>query len=275
MDKICPDFIISSFKDACAVEKFHGKWMTADTEENYKKVIRTTEVPYGPNDIEYKYNNYGFRCDDFDSWEKFPYRILYAGCSMTEGIGLPLDDIWPKLMHKRMCEEYNIEMPYWTIASGGTGLDQMVRYLYNLKDLIRPQIILCYLPGKERRELWYEERWGTWVFDKHQKRKYNFDQYDTKVFTDERYVEYQTEKNLAMLEMILKELNCLFLFSSSMDDFKITDYLNSSYFVQRPHNPEQYDISRDGIHAGPVTNKIMAERAFEFFNPIIKKKLGL
>ena len=36
MDKICPDFIISSFKDACAVEKFHGKWMTADT---WAKVI--------------------------------------------------------------------------------------------------------------------------------------------------------------------------------------------------------------------------------------------
>jgi len=36
MDKICPDFIISSFKDACAVKKFHGKWMTADT---WAKVI--------------------------------------------------------------------------------------------------------------------------------------------------------------------------------------------------------------------------------------------
>ena len=33
------------------------KWMTADTEENYKKVVRTMEVPYGPDDIQYKYNN--------------------------------------------------------------------------------------------------------------------------------------------------------------------------------------------------------------------------
>jgi len=31
MDKTYPNFIVSCFKDACAVETFHHKWMTAET----------------------------------------------------------------------------------------------------------------------------------------------------------------------------------------------------------------------------------------------------
>lgn len=244
------------------------KWMTADTEENYKKVIRTTTVPYGPTDIEYKYNNYGFRCDDFDNWKNHQHRILYAGCSMTEGIGLPLNDIWPTLLHNKICENYDINIPYWTIASGGTGIDQLVRYLYNVKDLLRPQVIISYLPGKERRELAYETRWGPWSLETLEGR-------NTKVFLDERLIEYQTEKNLAMLDMILKEIDCYFLFSSSMADFDIKNYIDSPRFIQRPHVPEQYDVARDGIHAGPNTNRIMADRAYDFFIPIIEEKLGL
>ena len=244
------------------------KWMVADTEENYKKVIKTMQVPYGPNDIEYKYNNFGFRCDNFEHWTKHPYRILFAGCSMTEGIGLPLDDVWPKILHKKICEHFKIQMPFWTVAVGGTGIDQMIRYLYNVKDFLKPQIIMSYLPSKERRELAYETRWGPWTLELAEGK-------GTKIFLDEKLIEYQTEKNIAMLELILKDINSSFLFSSSMEGFKIEDYTESNLFYQRPHIPEQYDIARDGIHAGPETNIIMADRVFEYFGPLIEEKLEL
>ena len=172
------------------------KWMPADTEENYKKIIQNTTVPYGPNDIDYKYNNYGFRCDNFESWKNYPYRILYAGCSMTEGVGLPLKDSWPKLLHNTICKSFNVEIPYWTIAVGGTGMDQMVRYFYNIKDFLRPQIVISYLPGLERRELYYETRWAVWNLD-------TVEGKNTRIFLDENLVSYQSEKNIAMLDLIL------------------------------------------------------------------------
>jgi hypothetical protein len=159
-------------------------------------------------------------------------------------------------------------MPYWTVASGGTGIDQMVRYIYNLKDLLRPQIIISYLPSAERRELAFETRWGIWTLDLLEGK-------DTKIFLDEKLISYQSEKNMAMLDLILKDIDSIFLFSSSMHDFTLSDYIDSPRFVQRPHVPEQYDISRDGIHAGPKTNEIMAERVFEYFSPIIAERLGL
>jgi hypothetical protein len=31
MDKTCPDFIVSTFREACSLSAFHGKWMTAET----------------------------------------------------------------------------------------------------------------------------------------------------------------------------------------------------------------------------------------------------
>ncbi len=244
------------------------KWVTADNEENYKNVIKTTKVPYGPEDISYVYNNYGFRCDDFGNYNDFPIRILFAGCSMTEGVGLPLEDTWPKILHKKICEHYKIQIPFWTVAAGGTGIDQLVRYVYNLKDVLRPQLIISYLPESSRRELAFELPWGHWSLDTPEGK-------NTKIFLDERLIAYFTEKNIAMLEMILNEIDCTFLFSSSMYDFDIKSYTQSPRFIQRPHVPEQYDIARDGIHAGPETNKIMAERAFEYFNPIIAEKLNL
>ena len=137
-----------------------------------------------------------------------------------------------------------------------------------IKDFLKPQIIISYLPSKERRELAYETRWGLWTLDLAEGK-------NTRVFLDERLIEYQTEKNIAMLELILKDINSSFLFSSSMEDFDIKNYTDSPLFYQRPHVPEQYDIARDGIHAGPETNIIMADRVFEYFGPLIAEKLGL
>jgi len=31
MDKVCPAFIVSTFREACSIPAFQGKWMTADT----------------------------------------------------------------------------------------------------------------------------------------------------------------------------------------------------------------------------------------------------
>lgn len=239
------------------------QWADSDNEEQYNKV--KDHVPYGPTDIEYKYNNYGFRCDDFDHWSNHPYRILFAGCSMTEGTGVPLKDLWAKQLHSMICNRIG-NIPYWNVATAGSGLDHMVRYLYNTKDLLKPQLIISYVPEKVRRERWFEDRWSVWNLGIDIEK-------DTKIMLEEKYVEYQTEKNLAMLDMILNELDCTFLYSSSAEDFSISNYIKSPRYIQKQHIPEQYDFGRDGLHAGPKTNSIMAERAFEYFWPTIEQRL--
>ncbi len=249
------------------------QWTSSDTKEEYQKAIKTKDIPYGPEDITYVYNEHGFRCDRFDL--ESPYRILFAGCSMTEGIGVPLKDLWAKQMHIMICQKLQIDIPYWNIATAGAGLDHMVRHLYNVKDLLKPQIIISYLPNKVRRERWADDNWSAWDAETpFWKWPFKLDN-ETETFLNDRYINYQTEKNIAMLDMILKELDCMFLYSSSMEDFSISDYIQSPRYVQRHHVPEQYDFGRDGIHAGPKTNAIMAERAFEYFWPTIEQRLTI
>lgn len=251
------------------------EWISSDTLEEFKKAIIEKEIPYGPNDIEYKYNNYGFRCDNFEHWEKHPYRIVFAGCSMTEGIGLPLKDVWAKQMHQMICQKLNYEIPYWNIATAGSGIDQMVRYIYNLKDIIKPQIIISYLPNSVRRERWTDDNWSSWDVEtsfwtwpiKIEREK--------EIFLNQRFINYQTEKNIAMLDILLNQLDCSFLYSSSMPEFSISDYIKSNRYIQKQHLPEQYDYARDGIHAGPKTNSILAKEAFEYFWPYIQQRLTL
>ena len=52
------------------------KWKIADNEKQYYKV--KNNVPYGIDDIEYKHNSDGFRCDEFSDWKFYKNRILFA-----------------------------------------------------------------------------------------------------------------------------------------------------------------------------------------------------
>jgi len=184
---------------------------------------------------------------------------------MTEGIGLPLEDLWTKKLHSMICKELNQEIPYWSIASGGTGLDHMTRYLYNLKDLLRPQIIICYIPSSVRRERWHEDRWSVWSLEREK---------DTDFLTNEQLVNYQTEKNLVMINLMCEEIDAHFLYSRQFEEYKVEN-LNLSNFIYKELFIMQLDLARDNMHAGPKSNELFANTAFEIFWPNISEKLGL
>lgn len=240
------------------------QWQPSDTEEQYLKAKKQFDICYGPNDIEYKYNNYGFRCDDFDSWKNHPYRILFAGCSMTEGIGIPLENTWAKIMHNMICQDLNISIPFWSIAAGGTGLDQMTRYFYHFGELLQPHIVISNLPDISRRELWDAE----------------FSYYEEKthsILFDGKFTDYQTEKNLVMMELLLEKWNSFFTFVTYNTDFDIS-YMNLKRFKQFEMftiHRHEWDFARDGMHSGPNVNRLFAERFYNLINSLVKEKIGL
>ncbi len=245
-------------------------WRPSDTLEQYDKAIKEKDIPYGPQDIEYRNNNRGYRSDDFDSWQNHKYRIVYAGCSHTEGIGLPLDHVWSKVFHKMLCEKLNHDIPFWSIAVGGTGTDQIARNLFHEGELLRPQVVLAFIPFIERRERWHEDRW---VINSRFNRD---DRAARKVFTDGRYVAYQTEKNFSFISLMMEKWDSIFLYSS-------TDYFFSYYKIQLPRIAKvecgdsllnYYDYARDGIHAGPLSHKAFAEQLFKNSWPTIEQKLN-
>ena len=55
---------------------------------------------YPDANISYKLNNYGYRSDNFNKADVT--NSLFAGCSFTFGVGLPLENVWCKVVHNRI-----------------------------------------------------------------------------------------------------------------------------------------------------------------------------
>ena len=94
-------------------------WLPSDSEENYKATNSAGLNEYSKTDIKYIFNEDGFRCDSFN--QSSPLPILFMGCSITEGIGLHLKDVWSSLILEKIKAKTGLSIPYWSIALGGTG----------------------------------------------------------------------------------------------------------------------------------------------------------
>lgn len=244
------------------------QWNPSDTYSQYNTV--KDRVSYGPNDISYDFNNKGFRCDDFDLWEKYPYRIVFAGCSFTEGIGLPLEHTWAKIFHKKVCEKLGIEIPFWSVAKGGTGLDFLIRSLYNDCDILRPQIVISILPFLERRERWHDDDWAPCDGPLR-----NEMLGEMKLFLNERYITYQTEKNLIFLDLLLTKWDSLMLTMAAELEFDFQKISTSNIKYTDHYSTNIKDFARDGMHAGPLANAELSEVLFERFWPDIRLKFNI
>lgn len=219
--------------------------------------------------IPYKFNNYGFRCDDFDNWQNHKYRIIFVGGSVTEGMGLHLEHCWAKILHQKICDELNYNIPYWNLAVAGASTDHVARYLYTTGGMLQPHIIISWLPPIERRELYNSDFWAPALSD---------NKGLTKVLIDKRYIDYQTEKNFAFINSMLEQWNSHFIYKAFCENDEDAVDFGFARMVNIKGLPEikiEGDFAADMAHAGPKTNRAIAENMFENFCPIIKLKLNI
>lgn len=122
---------------------------STDYEELYQKNKneKGSEWYYFNNEIEYKFNSWGYRTKEFDDVDE-DY-LLTFGCSYTEGIGLHYDDMWSTKLSKTL----NLDL--FNLGSGGTGPDfQMYNtilffnYVTKLKKL--PKLVVYQWPEIHR-----------------------------------------------------------------------------------------------------------------------------
>lgn len=77
--------------------------------------------------FQYKLNSEGFRSQHFKTLDKNYTNILYSGCSMTFGYGLPENYIWPTLLTSLIKEKLPIEIESFNVASPGASIHEIVR----------------------------------------------------------------------------------------------------------------------------------------------------
>ena len=138
-------------------------WQTPDSLEQYKETTKFGKNLYKPGDFTYSFNEYGFRCDSFNL--NSDISIVFAGCSNTEGVGLPLEEVWAYKLLEKIRKHTNKTIPYWNIGFGGAGLDTIAANLYEFNKLHKIDYIFLYLPGTDRREymsdLKYRKMWSS------------------------------------------------------------------------------------------------------------------
>jgi hypothetical protein len=127
------------------------EWLPTDTKDSYNRLRQDPEhreyfASQGwdqPGAITYRFNQYGYRADEFDSG---PYMVA-LGCSYTAGIGLPDADTWARLT----ATELGLKCA--NLAWGGYSADTCYRLAEYWVPALRPAYVCMLTPPKRRLEL--------------------------------------------------------------------------------------------------------------------------
>jgi hypothetical protein len=99
-----------------------------EVDENFSRLaIAAQESPkdsnYGDPSNEYKLNSLGYRGPEI---KKAP--VVFAGCSITFGVGVPYDGIWSTVVGEELGKDYiNLGVPGWSIQAI---VDNLFKYFY-------------------------------------------------------------------------------------------------------------------------------------------------
>ena len=124
------------------------KFYPCDTKEawNYNckhnsEVVK--ELNWTEDSIEYKFNSHGFRCNEFNDSPA----IMFLGCSLTFGIGMPKESCWTYLVSNMLgLEEFNL-------GNGGAANDTCFRLANYWIGKLKPEIVFYMVTFDDRLEI--------------------------------------------------------------------------------------------------------------------------
>ena len=268
-------------------------WNPGDTEENYKP-LNLNGPNYTVDDFSYTFNSDGFRCDEFSEVSDFP--VVFTGCSYTEGIGLPLHEMWTTHLINRLKKELpGARIPTWNMGLGGSGIDYTARVFVEFAPILKPKYMFYLLGSIHRREFAYGDTLvQTWFPNATNMFKPSmvFNMLG-RLFSDEHYAMYRTHVSLLLMQQTAKLSNTkVFVFDmmhGQEDELKkdalFANFENIEYFKLR-HVPYDFPdkivlppemshlrnspwMARDNSHPGAVWQYAISEQIWD----LVKDKM--
>jgi hypothetical protein len=142
------------------------QWYSSDNYTLYYKSRLAKKHKYTQNSITYKFNSLGFRVPScnfpmrFEDAYDYP-TFMVAGCSYTEGVGLPEDQLWHSYLIEKFVQNNDTRRPIakLNIGKAARGIDAIVRYIYVSIERYgaKPDMIYLLLPNIIRREIILED----------------------------------------------------------------------------------------------------------------------
>ena len=234
--------------------------MPGDTEANW--IGRGKPSIYDDASFDYRYNEYGFRCDSMANPLQHQHRVLWAGCSLTEGIGLPVDALWSHLMTQRLRAALrDPHMPYWSVARGARGQDWIARQLSMMIPVLRPQMVIAHLPDPGRRELWSDGKLCAWqAGDAH------MEQLGRRIvgIWDDDQIVHDSQRAIVLIHTACRAAGSAFRWHMWLHGHGdcdamyqrirqgLPDDIQACHYASAPGGG---DVARDGMHGGPGTHR--------------------
>lgn len=196
-------------------------WQGTDTVKNF--ATNPNAADWQNIDIDYRYNPQGFRTHDLKHLLGQSVDVA-LGCSFTEGIGLPAQQSWPRLI------EQHRGLPMLNLGLGGGATDTVARILTNISGLYNIQSVFILWPYQERFELYTTDSVKSiQPYNASGHHIWNMDE----GVSEQRY---QRNKNTVDMLATIHKFSVIELSTRQVTDELIKD------------------LARDGLHAGPNTH---------------------
>ena len=207
------------------------QWLVGDTQAQYKYNLehhynQMTELGWVDSDITYKFNSFGFRCEEFTDAPT----AMFLGCSHTVGIGLPVESIWAEIVATKL------KLKCANLGQGGGSADSSFRLCHGYIDIINPKIVIYLGPPSGRLELFTDGRpkpygpWGVAVESDDNKT------YRTWTMNENNSILNQ-EKNLLAIKQLCANRNIKLMHISWLDIEQLGDFARDlGHFGRSTHS---------------------------------------
>jgi hypothetical protein len=125
------------------------RWVSLDSAQNYRK---NPHPRFGPEAIEYRFNQQGYRCAEFDQRSDEDITLACIGSSGLFGVGLPEPLTLPALLRDRLEGLLGRRVVSWNLGLGGTGPEFVTRMLFSVLPVLKPHFVLLTTHPFNRRE---------------------------------------------------------------------------------------------------------------------------
>lgn len=258
------------------VQRYFGI-LKPNIEENilwYEKELNVDEK----NPIIYKYNNEGFRCDDFGI-KKNGMHILFGGCSETEGAANKLEDVWAHVLYKKINDVHELS-GYYNVGKSGLTISGVIMNVFQyIYDYGCPEYIFLQFPDQIRYITWSE---SSGIHPRYPVLGEQVDYIKWDMFFKEHDQPELLNVNIFYNYLLLKNLiqfcsiNKINLIWSSWSHPTAKNlikklgndygYVDTSNYDKENWNIKIKDLkARDGIHLGRGFHQIWANRFYEEF----------
>jgi len=127
------------------------KWLPMDTENLYKRNLKVNyflleKFNWLNSNFTYKFNSQGFRCDEFTNSPS----IVFLGCSITVGIGIPVETTWASLVSNQL------NLSCYNLGIGGSSNNTAFRLAHIWLKKIKPKVVVFCQTYPERLEVFNE-----------------------------------------------------------------------------------------------------------------------